>query len=120
MNIPVIETTHIRLRPFSTADIDSLFLIANQENIFRYFPNPAPWMREKTGRFIQDQLLHWEQHGFGWWGVEQLDAPGLIGWNGLQYLPDTDEIEVGYLLSKDYWGRGWTTEGTWASLQFGL
>lgn len=120
MNIPVIETAHVRLRPFSITDTDNLFLIANQENIFRYFPNPAPWTREKTERFIHDQLLHWEQHGFGWWSVEQLDAPGLIGWNGIQYLPDTDEIEVGYLLSKDYWGRGWTTEGTWASLQFGL
>jgi RimJ/RimL family protein N-acetyltransferase len=120
MNIPVVETAHIRLRPFSAADIDGLFLITNQENILLYFPNPDPWTREKTGRFIEEQLSHWEQHGFGWWGVERLDTPGLIGWNGLQYLPDTNEIEVGYLISKDYWGRGWTTEGAYASLYFGF
>ena len=120
MSIPVIETAHVRLRPFSVADVDRLYLIANQENIFRYFPNPNAWTREKTERFIHEQSSHWEQHGYGWWGVEQLGTPGLIGWNGLQYLPDTHEIEVGYLLDKEYWGHGWTTEGAWASLRFGF
>lgn len=118
--IPIIETEHTRLRPFNEIDIDSLFQIANQKDIFRYFPNPAPWTREKSEKFIQSQFEHWEKYGFGWWGVEPLDHPELIGWNGLQYLPDTDEIEVGYLLSQEFWGRGWTSEGTIASLRFGF
>ena len=118
MNIPTLVTAHTKLRPFHLDDMDALFQIANQKDIFRYFPNPASWTRPKTGKFIQSQLDHWERYGFGWWGVVPLDHSELIGWNGLQYLPDTDEIEVGYLLSRDYQGRGWTTEGTLASLVF--
>ena len=120
MKIPVIETEHTRLRPFCEADIDALFQITNQKDIFKYFPNPAPWTREKTGKFIASQLTHWEQHSFGWWGVDSLEQSELIGWNGLQYLPDTNEIEVGYLISESFRGRGWTTEGTIASLKFGF
>ena len=120
MKIPVIETKHTRLRPFVKTDVDALFEITNQKDVFRYFPNPAPWTRERTEKFIQNQPAHWEKHGFGWWGVEPLGNPELIGWNGLQYLPDTDEIEVGYLISQSFQGRGWTTEGVLASLAFGF
>jgi len=120
MNIPILVTARTKLRPFGLEDVDPLFQIANQKDIFRYYPNSAPWTREKTEKFIRNQLAHWEQHGFGWWGVEPLDHPGLIGWNGLQYLPDTNEIEVGYLISESFRGLGWTTEGTIASLKFGF
>ena len=120
MDIPTLVTSHTKLRPFVLEDVASLFQIANQKDIFRYYPNPAPWTREKTEKFIRSQLAHWDEHGFGWWGVEPLDHPELIGWNGLQYLPDTNEIEVGYLISESFRGRGWTTEGTLASLKFGF
>ncbi|HEY9151969.1 MAG TPA: GNAT family N-acetyltransferase [Anaerolineales bacterium] len=120
MKIPTLETAHTKLRPFRLDDVDALFQVANQKEIFKYFPNPAPWTREKAEKFVQSQLAHWEKHGFGWWGVEPLESPELIGWNGLQYLPDTDEVEVGYLISASFRGRGWTTEGTIASLKFGL
>ena len=43
-----------------------------------------------------------------------------MGWNGLQFLPETNETEVGYLLSRRFWGRGYTTEGARAALQFGF
>jgi ribosomal-protein-alanine N-acetyltransferase len=83
---------------------------------------------------IRFQLKHWEQHGYGWWAMCQADlavdvaalspdAPQsrpLIGWAGLQYLPDTDEIEVGYLLDKGHWGRGLATEAARASVRFGF
>ena len=120
MKIPTLESAHTRLRPFRLDDVDALFQITNQKDIFKYFPNPAPWPREKTEKFIRDQLAHWEQHDFGWWGVEPLGNSELIGWNGLQYLPDTDEIEVGYLISEKFRGRGLTTEGVLASLKFGF
>jgi len=120
MNIPTLETAHTKLRPFSLDDVDALFKITNQKDIFRYFPNPASWSQEKVQNFIAGQLAHWEQHGFGWWGVEPIDRPELIGWNGLQYLPDTNEVEVGYLISESFRGLGWTTEGVLASLKFGF
>jgi ribosomal-protein-alanine N-acetyltransferase len=43
---------------------------------------------------------------------------GLFGWNGLQYLPDTDEIEIGYILAKPFWNQGLTTEAAFEGLRF--
>ena len=44
----------------------------------------------------------------------------LIGWSGLQYLPETDEIEIGYLLARPYWGQGLATECARVGMKFGF
>lgn len=44
----------------------------------------------------------------------------IIGWAGLQFLPELNEIEVGYLLDQPFWGKGYATEAARASLRFGF
>jgi ribosomal-protein-alanine N-acetyltransferase len=39
---------------------------------------------------------------------------------GLQHLPELIETEVGFLLDRPYWGRGYATEATMSCLQFGF
>ena len=69
---------------------------------------------------ISHQLHHWEEHKLGWWALEPCSENKLIGWSGLQYLPETEEVEVAYLLSRPYWGRGLATEAATACLQYGF
>jgi ribosomal-protein-alanine N-acetyltransferase len=128
MNIPTLTTERLRLRPFAETDLDALHPLLVEEGVMRYFPNPAPPSRERVEQLIRRQLAHWEKHGFGWWVVELLSAPdaarppaaGLLGWNGLLYLPETDEVEVDFLLGREHWGKGYATEGARASLRFGF
>ena len=118
--IPTITTPRLDLRPFTAEDVEPLHHILQEEGILRYFPNPTSPPRERVERIIAHQLDHWAEHGLGWWAVEPRDQGELIGWNGLQFLPETDEVEVGYLLSKAYWGQVLATEGARAGLQYGF
>ena len=117
---PTITTLQLILRPFKRTDVIPLHRILNQPNILQYYPNPAPPDLERVERIIERQLTHWAKHGYGWWAVIPNGGTELIGWNGLQYLPETDEVEVGYLLSQPFWRHGFATEGAQASLQFGF
>jgi RimJ/RimL family protein N-acetyltransferase len=38
----------------------------------------------------------------------------------LYFLSETNETEVGYLLSRDFWSKGYATESTRASLDYGF
>lgn len=38
----------------------------------------------------------------------------------MKYIPKTVEVEVGYLLLKSAWGRGFATEGAAALLAYGF
>jgi len=118
--IPTILTPNQTLRAFHKKDAVVLHRILNEENILQYYPSPVPPPLDRVEKFIDRQLAHWEEHGYGWWAVVPFGSQELIGWNGLQYLPETGETEVGFLLSKAYWNRGLATEGAEASLDFGF
>ena len=119
-HIPTFATPRLTLRPFTSDDAASLHRILNQPNILQYFPNPDAPSIKRVGEIIDKQLAHWQEHNLGWWAVVPSENTELIGWNGLQYLPETDEVEVGYLLSKRFWGQGLATEGAKISLEFGF
>jgi hypothetical protein len=66
----------------------------------RYFPRSTPPSRENAHKLMAKQLNHWATHDLGWWAValctDSQDPPvakrrKLIGWNGLQYLPETND-----------------------------
>jgi ribosomal-protein-alanine N-acetyltransferase len=118
--IPFIHTAHLTLRPFLPEDAAVLLLIYQSEGVLRYFPNPAPPPLEKVQRFVAGQAEHWEKHGCGDWAVVVEDEEKLIGWAGLQYLPELDETEVGFLLDRPFWGKGYATEAARVSVQFGF
>ena len=118
--IPTITTSRLTLRPFSLTDDIRLHTIMNEPNIMQYFPRTDPPNIERVQALIELQLMQYETYNLGWWAVVPDGGTDLIGWNGLQYLPETDEVEVGYLLSKQFWGRGYATEGARVSLEFGF
>jgi ribosomal-protein-alanine N-acetyltransferase len=120
MEIPTITTYRLVLRPLAEEDVDPLHRILRDGDILRYFPNTDPPARDRVQKLISDQLRHWEERGYGWWAVELRSRDGLIGWSGLQFLPETEEVEVAYLLGRSFWGRGLATEAAQACLQYGF
>ena len=118
--IPTITTRRLTLRPFAPTDDIPLHRILNEPNILQYFPRTDPPDMERVQGLIQRQFTQWKEYNLGWWAVVPQGQIELIGWNGLQYLPETDEVEVGYLLSRQFWGQGYATEGTKISLEFGF
>jgi len=120
MEIPTLRTDRLTLRPFDAGDALPLYHILRQDGILRYFPTTVGPSLDRVEALVERQLAHWQEHGLGWWAVQPDDQPELVGWNGLQHLPETDEVEIGYLLSRDFWGMGLATEGARAGLRFGF
>ena len=117
---PTTTTSRLTLRPFTPADAVPLHRILNQPNIMQYFPTTSAPDMERVENLIERQIAQWKEHALGWWAVVPHGQDELIGWNGLQYLPETDEVEVGYLLSQPFWGQGFATEGAKAALEYGF
>jgi RimJ/RimL family protein N-acetyltransferase len=118
--IPILQTAHLLLRPWTLEDAPRLFEIMQEEDIFKYFPPAGPPTLDKARRYISHHLAHWREHGYGHWAVVIAGEGQLVGWNGLEYLPDTDETEVAYLLSHVARGKGYATEAARAAVQYGL
>ena len=120
MTVPTITTPRLTLRPFTADDVDPLFHILNQEGVLRYFPVADPPGRDRVAGMIQRLINHWEKRGYGLWAVESRAGGTLMGRCGLQYLPDTDEVEVDFILGRPFWGQGFATEAARASVRYGF
>ena len=118
---PVTLTTpRLSLRPFTLADAGPFHQILCGRDVLRYFPRSDPPPRERVEKWLNRVLAHWQEHGYGLWAVESRASGELLGRSGLQWLPETGEIEVDFLFGERFWGQGFATEAGQASLRFGL
>ena len=115
-----IETKRLRLRSFTPDDLDALTVINSDPVAMRHIGDGKPITREETQKRIHRYLEHWREHGFGLWAVDLKAEAAFIGFCGLQMIPKTNEIEVGFRFSPRYWGRGLATEATAATLEYGF
>jgi len=118
MDIPTLRTARLLLRPWAAGDAEALFTILGEKDILRYFPNPAPPSLEKVQKYIAHHLTGWQERGYGHWAILSREDGGLLGWSGLEYLPEIKQTEVAYLLSRRVWGKGFATEAARAAIRF--
>ena len=120
MTIPTITTPRLVLRAFTMEDVEPLYHILRGEDVLRYFPPMEPPPRERVQKMVAGLLQHWETRGYGLWAVASPSGGRLMGRCGLQWLPDTGEVEVDYILGRAFWGQGFATEAARASLRYGF
>ena len=65
-------------------------------------------------------LGDYAQHGYGRFAVVYKETGQFIGFSGLKYLPNLDEVDIGYRLAVPFWGKGLATESVEAVLKFGF
>ena len=116
----IVETPRLYLRPFNSGDLDAFADMNADAEVIRYIGDGNPQTKSQTEIRLNAILDHWEQHGFGLCVVVDKTTQGFIGFCGLQYLDGTSEIEVGYRLAKQFWGRGFATETASAILKYGF
>lgn len=75
-----------------------------------------------TVAYLQMNLKHWADHGFGMWMLRDAVSKAIIGRAILRHLDveGVDEIEVGYGFMPEYWGRGLATEVARACVKMGF
>ena len=108
----ILETQRLILRHLVMDDLDELFALYRDPEIRKYFPDGA-LTREETKEELEWFLNgHPEHPELGLWATVHKETGKFIGRCGL--LPWTNdgqlEIEVAYLLDRNYWHQGLATE----------
>ncbi|HXY19668.1 MAG TPA: GNAT family N-acetyltransferase [Gemmatimonadales bacterium] len=73
----------------------------------------------QTAEYLAKNLAHWDAHGFGAWVLRDAAGGRIVGRAILRHLDvdGADEVEVGYSLQPEIWGRGLATEIASACLE---
>jgi len=118
----ILETERLLLRRLLPEDLDDLFALYSDPEIRKYFPEGTltyDETKEELEWFLNGHPAHPE---LGLWATIYKETGQFIGRCGL--LPWTidgrAEVEVAYLLAKEYWRQGLGTEAAGAILAYGF
>ena len=113
-----ITTKRLRLRHFRKGDIETYTEMMGDDKIARWFPKGVGYTHEEAQKSFDNILSHWNKHGFGLWAITRRENSCLIGRCGLNYIPETSEVEIDFVLESRYWKKGYATEAAKASLYY--
>ena len=120
MQLPEIKTERLILRMYRPEDLETVYKLCSDPYVTKFFPDYYTIERDYVLSSMPRRLDRWRKQGFGQFGVFDKESEQLIGYCGLQYLDNTEEVEIYYGLFKDFWGKGLATEAAKANLRFGF
>ena len=117
-----LETSRLLLRPWEDRDRAPFAAINADAEVRRYY-YPAILSPAETDEMIDRCRDHLARHGFGFLALEARDDGHLVGGLGLSRpgpeVPNTTgapEIEIGWILGRPDWRRGYAFEAASACL----
>jgi len=106
----ILETERLKLREFVPEDADALAAVIGDPITMRHYPKSFD--REAVEQWIQRNRSRYAKDGHGLWGMILKSSAELIGDCGLinQDVDGALELEIGYHVRRDHWGRGFAIE----------
>jgi RimJ/RimL family protein N-acetyltransferase len=116
-----IETERLLIRPFKMEDIEPSYTMNLDAEVSKYTGDGGVVSKKEIERRIVENVFgDYEKYGFGRLAVELKGENKFIGFTGLKYLEDLDEVDLGYRFMKEYWGKGIATESGKACVNLGF
>lgn len=116
---PTLDTTRLRLRPFTAADADDLYALNSDAEVLQYWDSP-PWTeRSAVERFLAANLRMAEEGTGVRLVIERRSDQAFLGWITFNsWNPDFRSASLGYCLQQAAWGQGHATEAAGALLRW--
>lgn len=115
----MIETTRLLLRWPEPGDFAAHAAIHADREAMALF---GPVTDEAGTRTVLERHAGYRERRLGFWSVIERESGGYAGFCGLkpgaEDTPIAGEIEIGWLIARSYWGRGFAREAAAASLAY--
>ncbi|MFH5822700.1 GNAT family N-acetyltransferase [Georgenia sp. AZ-5] len=117
-----VSTPRLLMRRWREEDREPFAAMNADPEVMRYFP--AVLDRAESDALVDRIELHLVRHGFGLWALELRATGDLLGFTGLNPMPDgvpgAGGYEIGWRLARGAWHQGFATEAARAALDVGL
>lgn len=116
----IVETQRLILRTFTIDDAQLIYDLNLDPEVVRYTLDPVRDL-DHAKQILETVILpQYALYNHGRWAVHVKPDLEFIGWCGLKYRPELNEIDLGYRFKKASWGKGYATEAAFASIKYGF
>ncbi|NML05156.1 GNAT family N-acetyltransferase [Sphingomonas sp. G-3-2-10] len=116
----MIETERLILRGWKDSDLDPFAAMSQDPRVMATL---GPLMsRDEAAAVITRIEGIREAHGYTFWAIERREDGAFLGFCGVkpgaEDTPIAGEVEIGWRLAHDHWGKGYAREAAQASLDW--
>lgn len=125
----ILETDNCIARTFKEDDLHLLYSLHSDPEIMSFIGKGAR-SKEETMQHLLNIINHQNKYGYSSWLVHERKTGDFVGRIGLVHVgtiitiqQDTTTekpVEIGYVVSRAHWGKGYATEVAYACLEWGF
>ena len=115
MNIPIIETERLILRPLTLEDADAVFQWVSDERVTKYMPYTTYTSVEAVIAWLSTVVKDESTYNFG---IVLKATNLLIGSCDIGYSAEKEAWDFGYNIRFDQWNKGYASEAAKAMIKF--
>ena len=116
----LFKSERLGFRNWDPTDLDDFTLLNRDPEVMRHFPSPLT--REDTKTLMDRLQRQFAEKGYTYFATELLQTGEFMGFIGLVWqeykAPFTPATDIGWRLRKQFWGKGYATEGAKRCLEF--
>ena len=119
MNI-ILETKRLLIRTFTERDANLIYELNLDPEVTRYTHDLVKDLAHAS-EILQNVIIpQYALYHHGRWAVHTKSTLEFLGWCGLKYRHELNEVDLGYRFKKESWGKGYATEAAYASIRYGF
>jgi RimJ/RimL family protein N-acetyltransferase len=116
-----IETERLLLREFTLDDAEAFYQMCSDSQVTRFTGGPGiKSLDEASAELLARPIADYQKHGYGRWACVLKESGLVIGFAGLKFLDDLQEVDIGYRFLSAYWGKGLATEAGRPIMRYGF
>lgn len=116
----LFSSPRLRFRQFTINDNDLILELNSDREVTKYLHEPLTTPQKAKEVLAEIILPQYQLYNHGRWAVHLKENNEFMGWCGLKYRAERNEVDLGYRFMKKYWGMGYATEAGQQCLQYGF
>ena len=114
------HTERLHIRPYEEADFKYIFQLQSDEEIMRFIrpaTSDVAVIRERSNVYLKYGA---ENPSYGVFIMENLENQEFVGYGVVRHVEFQPgrEIEIGYTISQEHWGKGYATEAALGFVEY--
>jgi RimJ/RimL family protein N-acetyltransferase len=113
----LLETERLVIRPWEPDDRPAFTAIMSHPEVTHYVHGGKPYSEAEVDEWFARQARQLAEHGVCMGALIEKSTGTLAGLAGTQPLGTTGNLEIGWILAREAWGRGFATEAGAAAMK---
>jgi len=120
-NPPTLHTDRLELVKISPEHAEDMYEYSSDPDVTKYLTWSCHTCVKETERYIKLLQKKYTAGVFNDWGLIHKESGKFIGTCGFTSFDyEKNTAEIGYVISKDYWGKGLAQEAAKCVMEFGF